>query len=71
MRTARCDGGKQMLDRETTVNANGCDGILMAAPIDLSRLMQIDRACIKVRYRLAVEGNALAEAVVRVATGGD
>lgn len=53
------------------MNANGCDGILMAAPIDLSRLMQIDRACIKVRYRLAVEGNALAEAVVRVATGGD
>ena len=53
------------------MNANGCGGILMAAPIDLSRLMQIDRACIKVRYRLAGRGNTSAEAVVRVATGGD
>ncbi len=65
------EGGKQMLERETTVNANECSLVLVVTPIDCSRIMQIDKACIKVRYRLAVEGNALTEAVVRVATGGD
>ncbi len=64
-------GDKQVSDLETTVNATECDLVLVATPIDLSRIMQIDKPCIRVRYRLAEEGDALTEAVTRVATGGD
>ena len=64
-------GEKQVADLETTVNATECDLVLVATPIDLSRIIQIDKPCIRVRYRLAEEGDALAEAVKRVATGGD
>jgi len=64
-------GDKQVSDLETTVNATECDLVLVATPIDLSRIMQIDKPCIRVRYRLAEEGDALTEAVTRVATGGE
>ncbi len=64
-------GERQVSDLETTANATECDLVLVATPIDLSRIMQIDKPCIRVRYRLAEEGDALAEAVKRVATGGD
>ena len=64
-------GEKQLRDLEATVNATECDLVLVATPIDLSRIMQIDKPHIWVHYRLAEEGDALAEAVTRVATGGD
>ncbi len=64
-------GERQLRDLETTVNATECDLVLVATPIDLSRIMRIDKAHIRVRYRLAEQGDALAEAVSRVATGGD
>lgn len=64
-------GERQLRDLETTVNATECDLVLVATPMDLSRIMQIDKAHIRVRYRLAEQGDALAEAVSRVATGGD
>jgi predicted GTPase len=64
-------GERQLRDLETTVNATECDLVLVATPIDLSRIMRIDKAHIRVRYRLAEQGDALAEAVARVATGGD
>jgi predicted GTPase len=64
-------GERQVSDLETTVNATECDLVLVATPIDLSRIMQIDKPHIRVHYRLVEEGDALAEAVMRVATGGD
>ena len=64
-------GERQLRDLETTVNATECDLVLVATPIDLSRIMRIKKPHIRVRYRLAEQGDALAEAVKRVATGGD
>ncbi len=64
-------GERQLRDLETTVNATECDLVLVATPIDLSRIMQIDKDHIRVRYRLAEQGDALAEAVARVATESD
>ncbi len=64
-------GERQLRDLETTVNATECDLVLVATPIDLSRIMQIDKDHIRVHYRLAEEGDALAEAVARVAADSD
>ena len=63
-------GEKQLRDLEATVNATECDLVLVATPIDLSRIMQIHKPHVRVHYRLDEEGDALAEAVQRVATAG-
>ena len=63
-------GEKQLRDLEATVNATECDLVLVATPIDLSRIMQIHKPHVRVHYRLDEEGDALAEAVQRVATVG-
>lgn len=64
-------GKRQLRDLETTVNATDCDLVLVATPIDLSSIIRIEKAHIRVRYRLAEQGDTLAEAVERVATGGN
>ncbi|MFQ6004336.1 MAG: GTPase, partial [Woeseia sp.] len=61
-------GEDQVRDLEATVNAVACDLVLVATPIDLSRIMRIDKPHIRVRYRLAEEGDALANAVRQVAS---
>jgi predicted GTPase len=61
-------GDKQVSDLEASINATDCDLVLVATPIDLSRIMRIDKPCVRVTYRLAEEGNALVDAVKRVAT---
>ena len=58
-----------MRDLERTVNAVDCDLVLVATPIDLTRLISIDKPFQRIGYRLAEEGTALAEAVERVASG--
>ncbi|MFQ5549336.1 MAG: cyclic 2,3-diphosphoglycerate synthase [Woeseia sp.] len=62
-------GDDQVRDLEATVNAVDCDLVLVATPIDLSRIMRLDKPHLRVRYRLAEEGDALAEAVQRIAAG--
>jgi hypothetical protein len=44
--------------------------VLVATPIDLTRLISIDKPFQRIGYRLAEEGSALAEAVQRAASGG-
>ena len=62
-------GEGQVRDLERTVNAVDCDLVLVATPIDLTRLIAIDKPFQRIGYRLAEEGTALAEAVERVASG--
>ncbi|MEJ2639672.1 MAG: cyclic 2,3-diphosphoglycerate synthase [Desulfosarcinaceae bacterium] len=40
----------QVADLEATINATPCDIVAMATPIDLRRLMQIDRPVTRIRY---------------------
>lgn len=61
-------GEKQIRELEATVNAVDCDLVLVATPIDLSRLITINKPSMRVGYRLEEEGNALVDAVTRVAT---
>jgi len=62
-------GDVQVRDLERTVNAVDCDLVLVATPIDLTRLISIDKPFQRIGYRLAEEGSALVEAVQRAASG--
>jgi len=45
-------GGQQQADLQATINATPCDLVIIATPIDLSRVVQIDRPAQRVRYEL-------------------
>jgi predicted GTPase len=42
----------QIKDMERTINAADCDVVVVATPIDLSRLLTIDKPAVRVRYEL-------------------
>jgi predicted GTPase len=56
-------GEKQVRDLEETVNAVDCDLVLVATPIDLTRLIDIDRPAMRIGYSLEPEDGELARAV--------
>jgi predicted GTPase len=45
-------GDKQIRDLEETINAVDCDLVIIATPIDLGRLLEINKPSIRVRYEL-------------------
>lgn len=59
-------GDAQIRDLEATVNAVDCDLVLVATPIDLTRLIDINKPHMRIGYRLDEQGDALVEAVKRV-----
>ena len=46
-------GEQQMAELEQTINAADCDLVLIGTPIDLSRLLKINKPTMRVRYELA------------------
>ena len=56
-------GEKQVRDLEATVNAVDCDLVLVATPIDLTRLIDIEKPAMRIGYSLEPEDGALARAV--------
>lgn len=55
---------EQLRDLEQTINRTRCDTVVIATPIDLRRVVKIDRPATRVRYELAeVEPEAIAEAI--------
>lgn len=56
-------GDEQIRDLEETVNAVDCDLVLVATPIDLTRLIKINKPYMKIGYSLARADGALAGAV--------
>ena len=56
-------GEVQIRDLEKTVNAVDCDLVLVATPIDLTRLLTIDKPHMHIGYRLKRADGALAAAV--------
>ncbi len=61
-------GEQQIRDLEATVNAVDCDLVLVATPIDLTRLISINKPVMRILYRLDEEGDAFADAVTRVSS---
>lgn len=56
-------GDAQISDLETTVNNVDCDLVLVATPIDLTRLIDIDKPHMRIGYALPAGDGALTEAV--------
>ncbi len=50
-------GSEQIKDMETTINKTKCDVVLIATPIDLSRLMKINKPTVRVGYNLQEIGS--------------
>ena len=57
---------QQIRDLEETVNAVDCDLVIVATPIDLTRLIEIDKPSMRIGYSLKPVDGALAEAVGKV-----
>ncbi|MCP5092046.1 MAG: GTPase [Gammaproteobacteria bacterium] len=60
-------GDAQIRDLEATVNAVDCDLVLVATPIDLTRLIDIEKPSMRIGYSLPAEDGALTAAVKKVA----
>jgi len=56
-------GDNQIRDLQTTVNAVDCDLVLVATPIDLTRLIDIEKPYMRIGYSLLPEDGALRDAV--------
>ncbi|VAX30590.1 hypothetical protein MNBD_NITROSPINAE05-1128, partial [hydrothermal vent metagenome] len=49
-------GEEQIRDLETTINAADCDLVVIGTPIDLGRILNIQKPTVRVRYELAEIG---------------
>lgn len=50
-------GDEQMKDLAATINAVPCDVVIIGTPIDLSRIIDIKKPCVRVRYELQEIGH--------------
>lgn len=64
-------GETQIRDLETTVNAVDCDLVLVATPIDLTRLIDIEKPSMRIGYSLKPVDGRLAELVRETVRSGD
>ena len=56
-------GKAQIRDLEKTVNAVECDLVIVATPIDLTRLLTIERPHMHIGYRLGASDGAITDAI--------
>lgn len=59
-------GDEQIRDLEATVNAVDCDLVLVATPIDLTRLIDIEKPSMRIGYSLPADDGRLTAAVKRL-----
>jgi predicted GTPase len=64
-------GDKQIRDLEQTVNAVDCDLVLVATPIDLTRLIEIEKPYMRIGYSLKPADGQLAELVSEAVKSGN
>jgi predicted GTPase len=50
-------GDEQVADLEKTINAVECDAVVIGTPIDLSRIVKIDKPTVRVKYELQEIGS--------------
>jgi predicted GTPase len=50
-------GEEQVKDLEATINKTKCDTVVIATPIDLNRIIKIDKPTVKVGYDLQEIGS--------------
>jgi predicted GTPase len=57
-------GKKQIQELEDTINAVDCDMVIIGTPIDLSRIIKINKKSIRVKYELQEIGRPDLEEVL-------
>ena len=57
-------GDAMIGDLETTVNAVDCDMVLCATPMDLTRIISVNKPVVRVRYEYRDHGEPTLEACV-------
>lgn len=58
-------GEKQVKDLEKTINAVDCDAVVIGTPIDLSKVVKINKPAVRVRYSLQEIGKPTLEDVLK------
>ena len=58
-------GEKQMKDLEETINRTDCDSVVIGTPIDLGRILKINKPFTRVKYDLSEKGNITLETVLK------
>ncbi len=66
-------GEKQIKELETTINAIECDLVIIGTPIDLTRIIKINKKSIRVKYDLQEIGRPDLEEILnqKIKAGGD
>ena len=58
-------GKKQIADLEASINATPCDLVLIGTPIDLGKLIKINKPSVRVSYELDGTGSKALEEIIR------
>ena len=58
------DFEKQIAELEATINATPCDVVLIGTPVDLRRVMKVNKQTVRVKYELQVLGPVCLEEVM-------
>jgi predicted GTPase len=58
-------GEEQMKDLEITINKTDCDSVIIGTPIDLGRILKINKPSTRVRYELQEIGAVTIESVLK------
>jgi predicted GTPase len=58
-------GEEQMRDLQATIEATECDSVIIATPIDLARIIKINKPCTRVEYSLQEIGKPDMEDVLK------
>ena len=58
-------GDEQMKDLEDTINQVECDSVIIGTPIDLGRILDINKPSTRVMYELQEIGNNTLEAIIK------
>jgi len=61
---------QQMSDLEETINGADCDLVLVATPIDLTRLFSVNKPSIRIRYEYKDNSEPTLEAIIQERLGG-
>jgi predicted GTPase len=61
---------QQIKDLEDTINATDCDLVISATPIDLRRLLSINKPCVRIRYEYKDHSNPTLESIIKERFGG-
>ena len=58
-------GDQQIRDLEKTINQTDCDSVIIGTPIDLRRIIKINKPSTRVRYELQELGGLTVESILK------